>query len=146
MAKSAYRLYRAGPMDGKYHFICMDASSKWPEAIWTPSTSTSNTIELLSEVFSRCGFLETLVNDNRPQFKSKELEGFLGRMVIKHKVTAPFHPATNGRAERYLQTIKLCLKNGTLGGKADGQFAELPYGVSKDANGGYGEVACSIVS
>ncbi|KAK9685176.1 hypothetical protein QE152_g38246 [Popillia japonica] len=42
----------------------------------------------------------------------QDLEGvkFLEANGIQHKVTAPYHPATNGQAERYVQTIKRSLR------------------------------------
>ncbi|KAK2578334.1 hypothetical protein KPH14_001330 [Odynerus spinipes] len=39
-----------------------------------------------------------------------EFAQFLKANGIRHKTTAPFHPATNGQAERFVQTVKLALR------------------------------------
>ena len=47
-----------------------------------------------------------LVTDNGPCFVSEEFEIFLAKNGVKHITTAPYHPATNGLAERAVQTVK----------------------------------------
>ena len=42
--------------------------------------------------------------DNGPQFVSEELESFLRRNGVRHIHTSPYHPASNGAAERLVQT------------------------------------------
>ena len=47
--------------------------------------------------------------DNGPQLKSDEFESFLKANGIVDLTTAPFYPATNGQAERFVQTMKKAL-------------------------------------
>lgn len=67
-------------------------------------------------MFGRYGLPEVLVSDNSPEFTSVDFRTFLKRNGVKHMRTAPFHPATNGQAERFVQTLKRSLKasRGTL--------------------------------
>ncbi|EZA55634.1 hypothetical protein X777_04326 [Ooceraea biroi] len=51
-----------------------------------------------------------MVTDNGRTFISHEFQHFLRINGIKHKVTAPYHPATNGQAERFVQVLKQSLK------------------------------------
>ena len=106
----------AGPFHGVHIFVLVDAHTKWIEAIPTKSTTAAKTLEMLGDIFARFGLPYTLVSDNGSNFKSREFEDFLRSNGIMHKVTAPYHPSTNGQAERYIQTIKrsLCgqLKDG----------------------------------
>lgn len=74
------------------------------------STTTRKTTERLEEMFSRYGIPEQPVSDNRPQFVSEELEAFLKMNEIPHIKSAPYHPSTNGLAERFVQTLKHSLK------------------------------------
>ena len=62
------------------------------------------------EVFANYGLPEELVSDNGPQFCSDLFTNFLNKNGIKHLRSAPFHPATNGEAERFLQTFKTSMK------------------------------------
>ena len=50
------------------------------------------------------------MTDNGPQFTSTEFQLFLNTTGIKHITTAPFHPATNGQAERFVQSFKHAMK------------------------------------
>jgi hypothetical protein len=55
------------------------------------------------------------VSDNGTPFCSKEAIEFYKRKGIKyHKTIAPYHPATNGQAERCVQTVKEALTNAGL--------------------------------
>ncbi|XP_039764291.1 uncharacterized protein K02A2.6-like [Pararge aegeria] len=49
---------------------------------------------------------ETLVSDNGTSFVSAEMKLFLESNKIRHVTSAPYHPATNGLAERMVQTVK----------------------------------------
>jgi transposase InsO family protein len=52
-----------------------------------------------------------LVSDNAGQFKSMEFEEFLKQNWVHHKFSAPYHPATNGQAERFVQIMKQSLRS-----------------------------------
>lgn len=68
--------------------------------------TTNFTIVKLREMFSRYGLVDTLVSDNVPQFTSHEFRKFLSLNGIKHILTAPGHPSTNGQAENFVKTFK----------------------------------------
>ena len=88
----------------------MDAHSKRIEATCTSSTSSSAVIDSLRPLFARFGLPETVVTDNGPGFVSQEFEQFLKNNGIYHTTFAPYHPASNGLAERAVQTVKKGLK------------------------------------
>jgi transposase InsO family protein len=46
------------------------------------------------------------VSDNGSQFSSDEFATLMRRNGIKYFKSAPYHPATNGLAERFIQTFK----------------------------------------
>ena len=64
-------------------------------------------------LFARYGVPAQLVSDNGPQLKSDEFEQFLKRNGIKHITSAPYHPATNGLAERCVESFKNGMKSET---------------------------------
>lgn len=73
------------------------------------STTTAKTLEKLHIVFANFGLPEEIVSDNGPQFSSHEFAEFMKRNLIKHIKTPPYHPASNGAAERVVQTTKKAL-------------------------------------
>jgi hypothetical protein len=105
----------AGPFEGKNILITIGAHSKWIEAVCTPSTSSSCVIEELRTLFAKFGLPETVVSDNGTCFVSQEFEEFLRKNGIKHTTSAPYHPASNGLAERAVQIVKRGLKKVTEG-------------------------------
>jgi hypothetical protein len=97
--------------------IVVDAMSKWPEAIPMSSTSAEATARALSRVFATHGFPKAIVSDNGPQFTSEEFEGFCKERGIRHILTPPYHPQSNGEAERFVQTFKNHLEKGLTSGR-----------------------------
>ena len=57
-------------------------------------------------MFATHGLPETVVSDNGTAFTSAEFRTFLKKNGIKQITFAPYHPATNGLAERAVQTQK----------------------------------------
>ena len=100
----------AGPVEGKMFLVVVDAYSKWPEVMEMSSTTTQATLDKLRSVFARWGIPQQLVSDNGPQFVANEFERFLSLNNVKHIKSSPYHPATNGLAERFVQTLKQALK------------------------------------
>ena len=105
----------AGPFLGKMFLILIDAHSKWIEVHITTSTTSSITIEKMRSTFATFGIPEVLVTDNGSNFTSSEFEEFLKSNGIRHIKTAPYHPASNGLAERAVQTFKAGMKKLTSG-------------------------------
>ncbi len=82
----------------------------WSEVFSMTSTTASQTVTVQRELFARTGVPEQLVSDNGPQFISAEFQIFLKNNRIKHVTSAPYHPASNGLAERYVQISKNALR------------------------------------
>ncbi|XP_054259680.1 uncharacterized protein K02A2.6-like [Macrosteles quadrilineatus] len=100
----------AGPMQGQWYFIIVDAFTKWIEVIPTKNTSTEFCTRELRKLFATFGLPMILVSDNGSQFTSSVFEQFLSENGVLHKTTAPYHPSSNGQAERYVQTVKKSLR------------------------------------
>ena len=90
-----------------------DAHTKWIEAFQTNSTRSSTVIECLRTLFAWFGLPEMVVRDNGSCFVSEEFKTFLVKNGVKHIATVPYHPATNGLAERAVQIVKKGLKKVT---------------------------------
>ena len=90
----------AGPFLGKNFLVIVDVHSKWLEVI---------------PIFATHGLPEMLVSDNGPSFVSSEFQEFMQKNGIRHVKCVPYHPASNGLAERAVQTFKEGLKKVTQG-------------------------------
>ncbi|KAL5505227.1 hypothetical protein EMCRGX_G006629, partial [Ephydatia muelleri] len=96
----------AGPFLGSNFLVVVDAHSKWPEVVEMKTLTSAKTIEALRELFATYGLPQQLVSDNGSQFTSEEFAQFMTTNGIKHICCAPYHPASNGLAERFVQTFK----------------------------------------
>ena len=80
------------------------------------STTTAKMIEVLRKIFARNGLPEQVVTDNGPQFVSEEFAQFVKENGIEHTRSAPYHPASNGLAERFVKSLKTALKTSLSSG------------------------------
>ena len=99
-----------GPMDGKMVLVIVDAHSKYIDAHIVNAATSSATITKLRQTFATHGLPSALVSDNATCFKSSEFEEFCRLNGIQHVTSAPFRPASNGAAERAVQTVKAGLR------------------------------------
>ena len=103
-----YRLHldMAGPFLGHMFLVLIDAHSKWLEVRLMPSTTSTAIISTLRSIFAQFGLPSVIVTDNGRNFTSAEFEQFLHRNGIKHLLSSPYHPSSNGLAERGVQVFK----------------------------------------
>ena len=95
--------------------IIIDAHSKYIEAIPTSGSTSQVVIEELRTLFSRFGLPETIVSHNGTCFTSEEFKQFLRRNGVSQILSAPYHPSSNGLAERAVQVVKRGLRKVTKG-------------------------------
>ena len=68
--------------------------------------SASWAVELAVSRFAEVGIrIERMLTDNGASYRSHAYRDVLARHEIRHKRTRPFHPQTNGKAERFIQTL-----------------------------------------
>ena len=103
----------AGPFLNSMFLVVVDAHSRWLEIERMTSRTSEKTIEVLQKLFARYEIPVKLVSDNGSQFTSEEFQQFLKRNGIKHITSAPYHPATNGLAERGVGSFKSAMKSET---------------------------------
>ena len=100
--------------DSKHFLILVDAHSKLIEATHMPHTTATATIQALRSTFAIHGLPVELVSNNGPPFTSEEFAIFMRQNGIRHLPSPPFHPSTNGAAERAVQTFKNGMRKSTL--------------------------------
>ena len=79
--------------------------------------TTDSLIEVVQEAVDKTGMTEvpvadrtSLLSDNGSGYVSRGFRDYLHLVGIKHILAAPFHPQTNGKLERYHQSIKRDVK------------------------------------
>ena len=95
---------------GRNWLILVDAYSKYPCIHPTSSTSARATMDILEEDFAHFGYPHAIVTDNASAFHSSEFQAWCKERGIVHLSGAPYHPATNGAAERMVQTFKKAMR------------------------------------
>ncbi|XP_037931459.1 uncharacterized protein K02A2.6-like [Teleopsis dalmanni] len=97
----------AGPVFNQHMWlVCVDAFSQYPYIVQLSNTTSTDTVKALTSIFAIEGLPETLVSDNGPQLTSSQFKEFCLKNGIQHVTTAPFRPASNGLAERFVRTFK----------------------------------------
>ena len=99
---------------GYYMVTVMDDYSRFILAHRLQRDMTSDSfIEVVQEAVDRTGMdripipdRTKLLSDNGPGYVSRTFRDYLGMVGIKHILATPFHPQTNGKLERYHQTLK----------------------------------------
>ena len=75
---------------------------------------TKATTELLEQDFTHFGYPHTVVTDNTTSLVSEEFQTWCKEQGITHLTGALYHSATNGAAERLVQTFKQALTKSSL--------------------------------
>ena len=96
-----------GPLWNSKWLVVIDAKSKFPFAAdMGNDTSANNLCNVLEQAIDWLDPPTTLVSDNGPPFTSFEMKEFYNKYGIQHLTTAPYHPASNGIAERFVRSFK----------------------------------------
>ncbi|KII74158.1 Pro-Pol polyprotein [Thelohanellus kitauei] len=95
-----------GPFKNFVWMILIDSFSRFPFIAKMKNISARQTIDALKSIFCLEGYPETLVSDNGRQFVSLEFSDFCTTHGIMHKFSPPYHPESNGLAERFVQSFK----------------------------------------
>ena len=94
---------------GKMYLVMMNAYSKWIVVIVMYGTTSKKTAEEMRKIFATDGMPEVIVSDNGTNFASQEFKEIMDNNGIKHMFRPPYHPSSNGLAERAVQTLKKSL-------------------------------------
>ena len=98
-------------LNNKTYLLVVDYFSKYIEATQLHTTTSTQTIRFLRDIFARHGIPEEFVSDNGPQFASDEFASFAREIQMRHVTSSPLYPQSNGMAERAVQTLKRLLRS-----------------------------------
>ena len=95
-----------GPIEGYMILVLVDSHTGWIDAYHSRNTTAAETIRMVRKSFSRFGVPKLIVSDNGPQFASEEFNAWLNSIGVRHLYSPPYHPASNGQAERGVRSFK----------------------------------------
>lgn len=100
----------AGPVEGRYFLVVVDAHSKWVDVYHTSGTTSKDTIRCLQHSFAQFGLPISIVSDNGPCFTAAEFKQFCTSNGVRHITSAVYKPSTNGLAEKMVGSLKKVLR------------------------------------
>ena len=84
----------------------MDYLTKWPEAKVVPNATAEETEKFIYEdIICRHGCPQIILTDKGTHFNNQLIKGLMERFNIKHLLSSPYHPQTNGLVERFNRTL-----------------------------------------
>ena len=104
-----------GPICGSMFLLLIDAHSKWIDVHMVNHATAETTVSKMRTSFCTFGLPDTVCTDNGTPFTSDLFQTFLRNNGVEHVRTAPYHPSSNGLAERAVQTVKNGLAKQTSG-------------------------------
>ena len=109
---------------GKQYLICVDHWSGYPMYHLLLSLTSTSIIKTLSTWFNLFGWPSSIRSDGGPQFCG-EFSCFCVSHDIKHEVSAPYNPKSNGLAEAGVKSVKNILRKcAVTGSSADSVLYE----------------------
>ena len=89
--------------------ICMLMGYMFCEPLNT-KTAEEVTQAYIDDVYSKFGGSLKILSDNGTEFKNKVFEQVAKELGVEYKLyTPPYHPASNGRIERFHPFVKACI-------------------------------------
>ena len=81
----------------KYILTICDFFTKWPELIPIRDKKATTIAKELYVLFTRYGCPDVIISDRRTEFCNAVSEAIFTYMRVEHRVSAPYHPQTNGK-------------------------------------------------
>ena len=118
---------------GTFYYLCavLDGYSRFMVHWGVRESMTEPAIEVIvqgaRERFP--GQTPRIISDNGPQFIAKDFKEFIGEAGMTHVRTSPYYPQSNGKIERWHQSIKReCLRPRSPVSLADARNLVSRYG------------------
>src|SRR3954447_13599536 len=90
----------------RYILVMTDYLTKWPEAKAMKEATADNVIQFIYEkVICRHGCPKIILSDRGAHFRNKLVDELCEKFKVKHKLSSPYHPETNGLVERLNRTL-----------------------------------------
>ena len=105
---------------GHTYLVYVDRLSGWPYVTVCPRTASADHLtRQLRMLFAQTGVPSVLRSDGGPQFASSTLRRFLQRWDVRHEMSSPHYPRSNGHAEACVKTVKKLVLAALVSGRLD---------------------------
>ncbi|CAB4443573.1 unnamed protein product [Rhizophagus irregularis] len=92
--------------NNRYIVTAMDYFTKWPEARALETADAKEIARFIYEdIICRHGCPKKILSDRGSHFNNKLVELLMEEFQIKHNLSTPYHPKTNGLIERFNKTL-----------------------------------------
>jgi len=90
----------------KYIIVATDYFTKWPEAEAISEATGKHIAKFIYQVIiCRHGCSKQILSDRGTHFRNEIVDGLLKQFEIRHLLSTPYHPQTNGLVERFNRTL-----------------------------------------
>lgn len=116
-----------------YILIVVDAFTKYLFAKPVKDTKTKNVIKILENIFNDFGVPARIISDRGSSFTSSQFKDFCITNRVRHKLNAVASPRSNGKAERFNQTVLNALSSKNLNNDErdwDKQLGSIQWGIN----------------
>ena len=93
----------------QYLLTIMCSSTRYPEAIPLRNISSKVIVNELTKFFTKFGIPGSVQSDQGTNFTSKLFKEAMKMLGVKHYLSSPYHPESQGALERFHQTLKSML-------------------------------------
>ena len=105
---------------GQTYLVYADRLSGWPYITVCPrSASAEHLTKELRLLFAQTGVPAVIRTDGGPQFTSGILRRFLNRWEVRHEMSSPRYPRSNGHAEAAVKAVKKLIRTASSRGQLD---------------------------
>ena len=105
---------------GKDYLICVDHLSGYPFYHLLRSLTSESVLKILSSWFNLFSWPSSIRSDGGPQFRG-DFSRFCDKHNIRHELSAPYNPKSNGLAKAGVKSVKNILRKSMSSG-ADADF------------------------
>ena len=91
----------------KYILTVCDFFTKWPELIPICDKKATTIAQELYVLFTRYGCPDVIISDCGTEFCNAMSEAIFTYICVEHRVSAPYHPQTNGKHLLHMNFLEL---------------------------------------
>ena len=118
----------------RYIIVAVEWATRWAEAETVIDATAAVAAEFIySRLIARYGCIQCIQSDRGPHFVNGVISCLAETLGIRHKLSTPYYPQSNGKVERVIGTLKSMLRR-TVAAAAQAQ-RPAPFNVGEGSNG-----------